>query len=174
MTHPSTNGPEADSAKHLSELIERAFVAVPYPGDDNIVAIQPHDRMCEEAHLTSLFKGRHWKDLGLSELMQDAELSGLTPEAFRFYLPAYLLAVVNHYWESDVLPEYMAWRMDPEKYRGSTHSSWFSHIVAALDREQRDAVRAYFEFLRDEHGDDLAIYDIDFDRIIQFYAALEC
>jgi hypothetical protein len=43
-----------------------------------------------------VFRGRHWGDVRLVDLARySATLSFLTPEAYRFYLPAYLLAVIR-------------------------------------------------------------------------------
>ena len=127
-----------------------------------------HDLLGEEAELEAAFKGRHWRDLGLPDL-QNTEPSGLTPQAFRFYLPAYLLTVLNAYWESDVLPECTVWMLDPDMCAGGTHEKWFAEVIGLLDGEQRAAVRAFLEFMRDEHASDLEGYGIDFDRIIRFY-----
>jgi hypothetical protein len=95
-------GIDEHSVKTEQELvaqIERAFADVPYPGDDHIckgVTDEARRLGTEEASIEAVFRGRHWRDVPLESLsLFSATLSFLTPEAYRFYLPAYMLAVIR-------------------------------------------------------------------------------
>jgi hypothetical protein len=68
------------------ESIESAFAEVPYPGDDNIADHQ-NCLECEE----------------LRTYLHEA-LPLLTPEAFRFFLPGYMLAALTNWDESGMIP----------------------------------------------------------------------
>jgi hypothetical protein len=85
----------------LSELIQEAFAEVPYPGDDRIA---DHDcPECEEVR--EYFRGKRWCDLQFPELRDRSEsLPLLTPEAFRYFLPGYMLATLANWDEADMIP----------------------------------------------------------------------
>lgn len=87
--------------QELVRKIRSSFKETPYPGDNNIGIGWPDGDEVEDA-----FKGKDWKDLS-PELLFDHrdKLPFLQPEAFRFYLPAYLLAVLFHYGKMDTLIE---------------------------------------------------------------------
>jgi hypothetical protein len=95
-------GMDEQSVKTEQELvaqIERAFADVAYPGDDGIckgVTDEARRLGTEEANIEAVFRGRHWRDVPVENLsLYSATLSFLTPEAYRFYLPAYMLAVIR-------------------------------------------------------------------------------
>jgi hypothetical protein len=98
-----TNDPDGQSEQpvetepELVAQIERAFAAVPYPGDEHICqGTAAQFEGSEEANIAAVFRGRHWRDVPLEGLARySATLTFLTPAAFRFYLPAYLLAVIR-------------------------------------------------------------------------------
>jgi hypothetical protein len=83
----------------LAAKIEEAFATVPYPGDDWIChgdteVARLHGS--EAASIAAVFRGRHWREMPLDALSgYSSALTFLTPEAYRFYLPAYLLAVLR-------------------------------------------------------------------------------
>jgi hypothetical protein len=81
-----------NNAEELKHRIERAFGEMAYPGDDNIT-ISNCD--CEECNDTrEFFQGKHWSELaGADQNLMGlwGGLSILSPDAWRFYLPAYLI-----------------------------------------------------------------------------------
>jgi hypothetical protein len=75
----------------LVEQIESAFAATPYPGDDHICDPRPGDE--EVAEYALEFRGASWNRLHPEFLAyHDAAISFFTPQAFRHFLPAYLIA----------------------------------------------------------------------------------
>lgn len=91
--------------EHLELLrreIEEAFSDVPYPGDNNIVSHKCWE--CDE--ILETMRGTHWKDWVTGPPENCRELMGalflLTPEAYRFYFPAYLIHSIEYYEDSNI------------------------------------------------------------------------
>lgn len=81
------------NAEELKRWIETAFAEVPYPGNDHIATNPNHCDECREAD--DFFRGGHWRELAQSgERLWFAwdGLPLLSPSAWRFFLPAYMLA----------------------------------------------------------------------------------
>jgi len=95
----------------LREEIELAFTDTPYPGDDNIAG--PNDEGTLE-----YFSGKTWKGHSARELRKhSSSLYFLTPDAFRYFLPAYMVAAVEQPDEADIISltialEFSRWRFD--------------------------------------------------------------
>jgi hypothetical protein len=87
------------------QKINSAFQAISYPGDLHIVYDNSGYHL-ECMEIREAFAGKHWSDLKLETLVyQNSALSFMTPEAFRFYLPAYLSIVINKFDKTDILPD---------------------------------------------------------------------
>ena len=84
--------------QRVQEAIRRAFASSVYPGDDQLRGSDMGD---EPYEVEQAFRGkRRWQDLDprwLDEVPDglSSALSFLSDAAFRFYLPAYLLADLN-------------------------------------------------------------------------------
>jgi hypothetical protein len=92
--------PEIEKAMTTRELIESAFAEVPYPGDDNIA---DHQDCLECDDVRAFFRGKSWRDLKLPEL-RGLPLPLLTPEAFHYFLPGYMLACLDDWKLADTIP----------------------------------------------------------------------
>ena len=105
----------------------------------------------------SEFKNKHWKDLGFDFLVphHSSSMNFMTPQAFRFFLPAYLMVSAEFYFESDVLSdntirelmlplagESKQWLIDR-----------FSERFDPMSARQKAAIRLFLEFIRDEYPD---------------------
>lgn len=92
-------------AKSLLTQIDEQFGRVPYPGDDNIV------RDTSGAHLESeeikeALVGHHWRNVPFEMLDQlRSALFFLSPEGYRFYLPAFMFFAVTDFDRADVIPD---------------------------------------------------------------------
>ncbi len=75
----------------IHERVTAAFSDVPYPGDQ---AIGAADGGHEGKMVADWFRGRDWRSLKPSELSVPS-LRYMTPEAFHYYFPAFLLAVLE-------------------------------------------------------------------------------
>ncbi len=86
--------PEPPTAESITDLILRAFAQTPYPGDDALVRSVGD----EPDEVVELFRGRtDWRALtaefvDLAGAASPSALSFFSDGAFRFYLPAYLIA----------------------------------------------------------------------------------
>lgn len=81
------------ATQQLIDEITRAFAKSIFPGNANIA----HSTYGDEAALVAAhFKGQHnWQSLSSQFIDYDGALAFFTDEAFRFYLPAYLIADVR-------------------------------------------------------------------------------
>jgi hypothetical protein len=75
-------------AAAVAQEIKESFAGIPYPGDDRLVA----GRTPEDDEVADFLRGRGWQDLPLDWLARNHEsMFFMTPEALRFYLPAFLI-----------------------------------------------------------------------------------
>jgi hypothetical protein len=156
MTDPGGQAEEAvETEPELMTQIERAFAGVPYPGDDQLCqGAGAQLEGTEEANIAAVFRGRHWRDVPLEDLARySATLSFLTSEAFRFYLPAYLLAAIRLTPEelervpvAGDIEDWLIGHLQP-----ATHHAvlWdFDHQrIDPLTSEQKAAVRSFCHWL---------------------------
>jgi hypothetical protein len=88
----------------LQELIESAFADVPYPGDNNITRCPYRCRPCQE--VAEFFKGKTWRGNSVEDLRDHhIALSLFTPEAFQYFLPAFMLASLESNDQINLLPD---------------------------------------------------------------------
>jgi len=137
--------------QRLKDEIEGAFRDMPYPGDDNIAANKRDE--CEEG--LAAFKGKHWKDITFEFLVPNLKSSAtfFTPEAYRFYLPAYLMVVAEYYFESDALSVNIIKDLvlpDEGKYeKWKRNCDEFYERFEPLNTEQKRAIKSFLEFTID-------------------------
>ena len=147
---------KADPVAQLKEKILEAFADVSYPGDDQLVT---HSDCFERDAIRTFFKGKHWRDINLEwlnrEYSQDpsACLGFMTPQAFRYYLPAYLLISIDNFTESDVIPEATVWKLTAPEHAGSDMDR-FMERMEGLTKKQVQAIRTFLEFWKAEHVQD--------------------
>jgi hypothetical protein len=140
----------ASSARQTAvlELIESAFGDLPVPAPGAIGGSRDPD---ENEERLAFFRGRHWNEIPPSEIPQEGSLLfHLQPEAFRFYLPAFMRAVVLDYKRTDTLPEDVIGVLTYQDNEGSFQIRAFR----LFSTEQKAAVRRFLEYVRDEHIED--------------------
>jgi hypothetical protein len=150
--------PTAADRKALIAQIEQAFAAVPYPGDDRIcpgVTAETRRFGTEEAEIEAAFRGIHWRDVPLEVLnLHQLSLSFFSPAGFRFYLPAYLLAVLGvprrppGFLEMGGIKGAVLHSLQPPvemswKPRSHPTVAWFLERVNGFAPEQREAIQAF-------------------------------
>src|ERR1700758_4722913 len=88
----------------LKRQIMEAFADVSYPGDGNITRCPYHCAEC--ARIAEHFKGKQSSGYTAEELRPfHVALSLFTPEAFHYFLPAFMLASLDSYEKGDVIPD---------------------------------------------------------------------
>lgn len=135
--------------RSLATEIEEVFRTVPYPRDDRLVSA-PH-LGGEYAEIAAAFKGRTWSSLDLEFLRyHHASLFFLTPEAYRYFLPAYLRVSVLSYRKADLIPGSVLYSLTPPADPGPDKDEFLSR-VATLSQGQKRVIRRFLEYLRDAH-----------------------
>ncbi len=88
----------------LKQAIEEAFAEVPYPGDDNITRCPYNCPECRE--MADYFKGKTWTGHAAKDLRErHTALLLFTPEAFQYFIPAFMFAALNSYERTDLIPD---------------------------------------------------------------------
>lgn len=136
----------------LMAEIKAAFSGVEYPGDGNI---DPSANELEREAVTYLQSASRqgYSEEKLRYFHDD--LGGLTPEAFHYFLSAYLLAELEG--EHGVIGQYLAyWLSEPRSsgspLKGMTAGEWRDARLKRFSPHQREAL---IEFLRYEAQGDL-------------------
>ena len=141
--------------KALKQQIAEAFAGVAYPGDDNL---RNSDEGIEPFLLEEAFKGQEdWTRIPPDFIDQAPDgyasaLSFFSPEALRFYLPAYLLADLDGVLEQADPVFYLTHGLtngtkdtfiNPQRYGEYT---WFEYVkarFAGFSLEETRAIRAF-------------------------------
>ncbi len=135
----------------LIKRIESAFREEKYPGDDGLT----HGSSMEAVEVGDFLRARRWQDLRLGELARNhASLFFMTPEALRYYIPAFLVAAVRDYDDSDQIPSSLLSLLSPFALNDSDYQTRFRQRYELFNDSQRDAIRAFLEYLRDTHSED--------------------
>lgn len=123
------------AAAAVRAVIERAFADVPYPGDDNLCTFTYDDE-----GVADYFRGRPWIGHRAEDLrLHDFALCVLTDAALHYYLPAFILTVLDDRDAADVLVQGVVRVLGSPWWRTG-------NLLARLSATQRDAVRAFLEF----------------------------
>jgi hypothetical protein len=95
-------------------------------------------------------EGQHWKSIPRDVLRQhSSDLALFSLDGFRFYLPAYLLAALDDFWD---VREFVLSHLTPPEAEDSEQRRRFEHLTPA----QKNAVRACLEYFRDEAPGDVS------------------
>ena len=159
--HPMTSTlaappPQADP---LQRQIEKAFARCTYPGDHRLVYDTSGGHL-ECNQVAKVFRGKHWRDIPLETLRtQHSAIFFFTPEAYAYFLPAYLIAGALHYEDADAIPDTVVFSLtppdDPDLYDAHRLR------MQSFTPEQRNAIIAFLQFLKDHFEDDDPMNDID-------------
>jgi hypothetical protein len=129
------------TAEEVIRLIEGAWREVPYPGDDKIV---PADSL-EFDDIENYFRGTTWRGHSPIDLRcRSAAFTFFTPQAFHYWLPAFMIAAIKNSDEADVVVDYIPRSVS----NGGAPQRWplFSQV-------QREAVAAYLRFRIEKFSD---------------------
>lgn len=111
--------------------IEEAWRGVPYPGDDKIFTPDSYD----DEDITNYFRGTTWRGHDVVKLRgHRSAFTFFAPEAFHYWLPAFLIAAIENPAEADVIVDFIPW---------SVSDSYASQRWSLFSQVQRRAVAAY-------------------------------
>lgn len=156
--------------EELRQTVERAFAERDYPGDERIADSDSRYRDYEGHAVTAFHRGKRWQEITLRHLREDYEgdstacLAFMTPEGWRYYLPAYLLIALE--WkESDAIGDTVVFALTHPRARVesysrvatdlglepeavlATHSERFEERMSDLREDELAAVRAVLEHI---------------------------
>lgn len=129
--------------RDIAREIEEAFADVPYPGDDRLLA---YPNYYESAYILEFFPGKHWREL-VCKIPPEHDVSVVlfSAEAFRFYIPAYVITTLLDPPEYGIFEEYTTGALDPSQSK-SRRRAWFLDYISPLDARQKAALRRFIEF----------------------------
>ena len=144
-----------DDARTIQSIV-RAFRSAPYPGDDGLLCT-----LSEEAwEFVEAFRGMHWLECDVDFLCpQDApsrfadSLALVSADAFRFYLPAFMLVCVNGWGRCGAIPDSLEIVLRPSTKDPGIHQLWRDRI-GVLDAAQRQAVCRFLVWLARKYEDE--------------------
>jgi hypothetical protein len=158
------------SRTELEETVQRAFAGREYPGDDRIADSDPRYESYEGHAIAAFHRGKRWQEITLGHLRDGypgdstACLTFMTPEGWRYYLPAYVLMALD--WEeSDAIGDAVVGALTHPRAREASftrvardlglepedvlaaHSSRFEERISGLSARELEAVRLVLEHL---------------------------
>lgn len=149
MKNLNSDSWEKSQLKLLQEQIETVFAAVKYPGDKKVVVEMDLDSGLAGQYFSSKKRRGHTAE---SLLKFNYALIVFSPEVFQYYLPVYLLAVLEDPEAGIDLHYGIVSVFDPQdkKYRESEEKDywkkWQKLRVELFSQEQLRALIAYFEY----------------------------
>ena len=144
-------GDMTDSTKmDLSVLVRSAFPEVPVPRRKKIVVSDDP----ESKEIVRDFGKRKWSEIPFETLFWHREsLFMMSETGIRYYLPAYLLAMVERYDETDLMPDAVISSLTPDEL-WRERSGEYDRLIRGFTQRQIEAVCAVLQWLHDAHGDD--------------------
>ena len=104
---------------------------------------------------------RNWPGFDVDRAYRYSDLLGVfTPEAYRFYLPKFLVAAVDPACNLQVT-EVLVWRLFPPPVSSLQDRAHFEARTALLTAAQVDAVREFLRFVAERDAEEYAIFDGD-------------
>ena len=151
---------ESDPTKLIAE-IEEVFAGVAYPGDEGLIETEiPED--VAAAEFFKKIRWKDWKDNPAKVLTPQCNgyLFFLSPEAFMYYLPLYMLLVLKDYIASDLLAgevlSGVALCGCDVKLRNYTERR-----MSGMSPAQLNVILKYLEFFEQEHSEDFSEWPIE-------------
>jgi hypothetical protein len=131
----------------IRESIESAFRDVPYPGDDNITRCT-HADCLECAEVAEHFRGMTWHGHTMQSLWRVRDtIPLLTPEALHYFLPAFMLAILDTPQDADITPISIIGQFTPPAQSADERQrAYFDTRLAQFTPAQRQAIA---DFLRE-------------------------
>lgn len=134
----------------IRAAIERAFADLPLPKEEEIVVGDDPDSI----QITDDFGGCRWREITLDKLLYHREaFCFMTDTGIQYYLPAYLVASLDYYEQSDLIPDHVIYNLSPHEYRDE-ESGAYQRLICGFTAQQIDVICQTLEWLQREHGDD--------------------
>lgn len=137
--------------------VTEAFASITYPGDDSIgydsTGYDP-----ESAEIALDLRGKPWAELSKFDILRRKDsLALLTPEAFMFYLPAYLVNCAKYPFEVDTATTSLRGSLTPPSSKASERTSaYFRSRTQSFSQEQCRVIVEYLDLAAEIQRDDWA------------------
>lgn len=136
--------------------IKTAFSNIEVPRDDNLL----YDNTCghqECLEIKRIFTGKKWENIKLEDILyKNYVFSFFSKEAYRYYLPAFMIIVLDNYVEADIVSQAVIYRLTPSTKDYKPRKRWLAETVSGFDERQKNAIKLFLETVRDFYGDDWA------------------
>lgn len=148
--------------------IEKAFASVEHPGERRLV--DPDDKYAR-SEIEGFFPNVHWRDVTPEAFENNCDaLAFFTPEAWQYYLPAFLCWTLKSFRTSDSCTvDFTIYNLALEKKKSLRQRSLSN--FSRLTEDQTKAVVAFLEFMRD-YTDGLADELVASEALDQYWYAL--
>jgi hypothetical protein len=133
----------------LADKIEAAFANTPHPGSDfgDISSTQ------WDEGIVDYFRGTTWRCHNVRDLRyHSCALSFFTDKAFRYWLPAFMLAELEDPEEADVIAEGIAFHL--------TDAETAKDCLQQFTKDELEAIAAFFDDCAQRYND--GVYDVEF------------
>jgi hypothetical protein len=140
----------------LRALIANAWADVEYPGDAAIASDNTGYHL-ECNQVRDFFRQKRWNDISHSMLRtyvgdESACLSFMSPVAFRYYLPAYMLVAIDNYDYAGVTANSAVTALIPQTSKEL--ATFWTQRTSGFSEHQSDAIVAFLLFMEENHGND--------------------
>lgn len=151
------------TSSHVLAAVSSAFSGVLRPGPEDIIHCEydrawggPLEGPCRECtEVVEFFRKAARIGLPPSALSDVAHgLASFTPKAFAFWLPAFI--------EVSLCSDQAGWRCRESidfRLRSLESEAWQKEHIGALNSQQLGSLRMYFEYLREDPGEDPELID---------------
>lgn len=155
-------------ADALKATIRSAWAGAEAPIPESVA---PGEPWSEAGRITAFFGGRRWEDVDLGALRDQYRGDGsaclyfMSAEAFRYYLPSYMVIALEDYDDADVVGQAAVNALTP-----TTNPSLAGDEAVRYDgftRPQRRAIVAFLELMQHRHGDDFLLGELE--RALAFW-----
>jgi hypothetical protein len=127
--------------------VREAFDATPYPGNERLVVDQSGNDP-EGTAIASAFRGKEWEDVSVEMLRSHADALPLfTPAAFRYYLPAYMIGAIDHFYDLGVALDGVLFNLRPPEERSGWEWDFFCARSQQFEETEREAIRSFLELM---------------------------
>jgi hypothetical protein len=141
------------TADDIRNVIGDAFSGARQPRASEIVPDHGYVHL-EGEEIRHAFGGKAWDELTVPFLTYHRQaVFFFTPQAWAYYLPAYMRAVVDHFDETDTMLNELLATVTPN--RDAELDALRRERVGALNGQQRGALVKFVEWAAAEHPDDL-------------------
>ena len=161
----------SERAGKVVQQICIAFADTRYPGDRNLVYDNSDYHLACKA-VRGRFLEKTWKgvDTTLMKAAWGGDLSFLSPEAFRYFLPGFMIATLTTANREQRCDETLLFHIAPRETDDTQLIRGDFARIDGFTLEQRDAIRAFLHVFRDEYAD---LPDPDVDLAIRFWESIE-